>query len=266
MAKQKEKNLTSTKVKSRAKYQCPPELEEMIKLANLMPPNLPAIDEVWEEAVKLPKHQSSEDDYALKLQLVTDFCLKDLPKELQDYIDDRAFNRTININGHELKSRLLMSSSYRYQAIAQIYEEIRNLQISMLQLVIELNDERELNERIEKFGGSSSHEREFHVSLSSTIIRDADGNLRVTGLANLIGKFDESRLRQCKICHRFFWAKRKQSKACKLKCANTLRVRDSRTLTDAQKADRKAKREANQELIKNGKAKLTKRKNKDGTL
>ncbi len=59
------------------------------------------------------------------------------------------------------------------------------------------------------------------------------------------------RLRICEICQRVFWAKRQDSKTCSPLCLNTLNVRRHRKLTDEEKAQKKAQREAN----KNFKAK-----------
>ena len=81
-----------------------------------------------------------------------------------------------------------------------------------------------------------------------------------------INQADADNLRICKICKRIFWAKREKSETCSRRCRNVRNVRISRSLTDEEKAERKAKREANRELIKNGKAKPTKRKNKNGSL
>lgn len=74
------------------------------------------------------------------------------------------------------------------------------------------------------------------------------------------------RIRTCEVCEHVFWAVRYDQETCKSACANTLRVRRSRTLTDEEKAERKSKREANRELIKNGTVKPNKRGKNNGTL
>jgi hypothetical protein len=67
----------------------------------------------------------------------------------------------------------------------------------------------------------------------------------VTGIAAVINMSNLDRLRTCQICHRIFWLKRKDSKTCSLSCANYLRVKNYRNLTDEQKRERKKQREEN---------------------
>lgn len=77
---------------------------------------------------------------------------------------------------------------------------------------------------------------------------------------------EKDRLRICEICGRIFWAKRTESETCSPECANNLRVRLSRSLSDEQKAERNAERKANRlqnkklkELKKGGKMALYRR-------
>jgi hypothetical protein len=152
------------------------------------------------------------------------------------------------------------------------YVEFYNTRESMLWLVIRLENERKMMCDAEKSRGLEENSITFQnftlldwdafpITIKTTLVRDLNGKLQTTGLAALIGKFDDSRLRRCKVCEkRIFWAKRIESEACSLQCANVLRVRRYRSLTDEEKANKKAKQNANRELIKNGKAKSIKRR------
>jgi len=53
-----------------------------------------------------------------------------------------------------------------------------------------------------------------------------------------ITDIDPNRLLTCKICNRIFWAKRRDSKTCSPKCANTLRVRRFRSMSGEDEARR----------------------------
>lgn len=65
---------------------------------------------------------------------------------------------------------------------------------------------------------------------------------------DLFGAFidiDLDRIRTCEICNHIFWAKRTESSTCSPKHYETLKKRRARSLTDEEKAKRKAQREAN---------------------
>ena len=63
----------------------------------------------------------------------------------------------------------------------------------------------------------------YPLSVSTVVKRNDAGKLYITGLASLIGTFDDSRLRRCKICSRIFWAKKKNAETCGIKkCADDL--------------------------------------------
>jgi hypothetical protein len=58
--------------------------------------------------------------------------------------------------------------------------------------------------------------------LTTTVVTDENGKRKITGLASLIGQFDDSRLRFCKICSRVFWAKKSNAETCSKRCADSL--------------------------------------------
>ncbi len=220
--KRESKNLQK-KQKSRAKFQCPTELEDLIYQVNLIPPDF--------------QMQSLEfllTDRQIKLT-VTDAlkdCLKYTPQEFQEHIEF--------ISGYNRKLAETDEASRKFyiQKMANAYAEYYEMRISMLRLVQRLETERKNpNTFFDWFN--------FPLTLSATVVRDASGKLQEKGLAALIGKFDDSRLRSCENCKRVFWAKRKESETCSPRCLNAFNVRRYRALSPEEKAARKAQREAN---------------------
>jgi hypothetical protein len=92
------------------------------------------------------------------------------------------------------------------------------------------------------------------VYLQTTVIRASDGSRKITGLASIIGKFEEDRLRRCYVCRNAFWARRSDSKTCSRKCLNVYHVKAFRTRSPAEKAEiaerRKESRKYKQKLKK----------------
>lgn len=263
--KRKESKTLPQKQKSRAKYQCPSELSELIRQANLVPIGVITPDyeyEVRKEIQRLTKENDGEppkfSEYEFLINLI-----KHLPKEFSEHIENLAASRTLFGEGFPDEDW-----RFRGEFIRQ-YVEYCSMRDSMFWLVQRIETEYQRMWDVEKSRhlkeGSLTFEH-FHllnwdsnpISIKTVLKRNDSGELYITGLAALIGKFDDSRLRRCVICHSTFWAKRKDSKTCSPSCLNILNVRNSRALTDEEKAERKAQREANRNLVKDGKAKRSK--------
>ncbi len=262
------KKTTKPEKQSRAKYQCPPNLEKIIERVNLVPLKI----EMADLSDLLKSLQEKENPTVLKYiddllleKTKAQFaeCIAPLPKDFQDEIRwyPEEFIEQFSSSGQELSSsgreRLgmyLILNSYMlfYQLrrdvknFAQNVERLRKSKKNEVQTISEWNTDP--------------------MTISAPVLKGEGGKEYLGGFAGLIGKFQSDRLRICKICTRVFWAKRAESEACSQDCANNLRVRRSRSLTDEEKAKRKAEREANRKLIKDRKAKTTKRSKNNGTL
>jgi hypothetical protein len=119
----------------------------------------------------------------------------------------------------------------------------------------------------------SANESELITSTGNTIVlpsfevqlkrEGTIGKVR-KGLSEAVIGVDLDRIRTCEICSRIFWAKRTESSTCSPQHYETLKKRRARSLTDEEKAKKKAQREANKK--RNEDVKKMKEKNKNGTL
>ncbi|HXG84828.1 MAG TPA: hypothetical protein VNI84_12465 [Pyrinomonadaceae bacterium] len=270
--KKKESKVLPQKQKSRAQYQCLPELSELIRQANLVPVGVITPDFEWErvrELQRLRKETGDPSPEFSSFEFLTNL-ISHLPTEFLGHIKEVAYN-----SAFPLGEGLGYERSYK-QALVKTYIEYCSMRDSMYWLVRRIEEEHKRMRDTEKSRqlkkGSITFEH-FHllnwdsnpISIKTVLKRDDDGNLYITGLAALIGKFDDSRLRRCVIesCQKIFWAKREESETCSARCFGILRTRRYRKLTDEEKAERKAQREANRE--RNKKLKTIKEK-KNGTL
>ncbi len=242
------KKFLPKETKSRAKYKCPTKLGEMLRQVRLIPPDfqMKLFELVFDEQRLLLREQTGDNHAAPSITEVLNACLEDTPEEFQQHIEYETLQRTKPFG----IAKQHMFNVYNIQTKSNVYSEYYDMRMSMLRLVQRL--EMEHQHALLDWDASP-------LSISTVLKRNDSGKLHITGLAVLIGKFDDSRLRRCVICQRIFWAKRENSKTCSPRCLNVLNVRNSRSLSEEEKAERKAKRDANRELIKNGMAKTKKR-------
>lgn len=250
MIKKKQEIKTSPwKQKSRAKYQCLPELEELIYQVNLIPPDIEVkpLSIVLEEQTQLLRTQTDDENAECSIAQAMNICLQDTSEAFQQHLKSQKHilaEASINYFGDEY-------------GMAEAYLNYVKMRAFMLSFINQLEIEEQWKDTLYR---ARSHWDVFEYTVITVVKRGDDGLLHHTGLASLIGKFDDRRLRRCKICQYIYWAKRKDSKTCSSRCLNVLNVRHSRALTREEKEEKRVKREANRELIKEGKAKLTKRK------
>lgn len=265
--KTKVKASSKQKPKSRAKYNCPPELELLIYQANLVPnqSELPDFHKIYSENTsRFPMGMFTGYQFLIER-------IKGLPKEFLDEVGRNAFIK-FNEHGTAVLNRIPLDDLKKmsYEAIWQyvnyngmirnyerafiaVYSQYRTINPGLKHLVSSLENERKQDD---------SHF--LNSPLETTIERNSAGSLQLTGLAALIlKKFDDSRLRVCEVCEKIYWANRIDKKTCSSICANKLRVRLYRSLTDEEKANRKEQREANRRVKRIQKEN---RRKKNGTL
>ena len=251
-------SFTTSKKESRAKYRCPPELDEIICLVNIVPPDmgiqpLEVIfgDKLREEMARnkfhlyvreVPAHwylismlQKAFPDTSL-VTVIKD-VLKHTPQKFREYIESAPHLDDLHKPETDLETFVRM---------AKKHTNFCNLRDSLNRLVRHLEIERD---------GVSEYWTWQHFTLTTIVERRSDGKLRGKGLLGLLGTFDDTRLRRCLICKRIFWARRNDSKTCSSRCSNNLNVRNYRSLSDEEKEAKKAQRKENREIIKNGRAK-----------
>jgi hypothetical protein len=258
MTKEKKTKQNKSQAKlSRAKYKCPPELKELIELTNLVPNGIITPDFENEIRIELKRLRDETGDPSPEISAYEFLTskIKHLPKEFLDYLDREAYRHAfpfeITPESYEDERR------FRQEFVKQ-YVEYCSMRGSMLWLVRRLEDERKSMRSAEKEYGLEENSLTFQhytsldwdafpISINTTLLRDDSGTLHITGLAALIGKFDDSRLRRCNVCERIFWAKRKDSETCSLSCFNILRQRRHR---EKNKAALNAKRRENYQYKK----------------
>ncbi len=250
MRKKKTDNKIETKEKkTRAKYECTPELGKILAIVNLVPPDadMPNAGKVIEAFTNEWLLQEQKTDVDLWSDIF-DECFKDFDREAKTNIFNCWFNKSAKSN-NDLDRR-------RYKALLDAviitYEEIYQTRKN-IKLVID-----SVSEKKKKTENSSWHKPSLEISIPIT---EKDGEFRASlpVFLELISTINLDRLRACEICNRVFWAKREDSKTCSPRCLNVLNVRNSRSLSEEEKAERKAQRDANRRIVKNGMAKTKKR-------
>jgi len=246
---ERKKKTVQAEKKSRAKHKCPDELDELIKEFDLFPPNfqMKSFTFVLLEQRDLLREQTGDSQAIPSIREALNVCLEGTPEEFRKHLESVGAKVAKSFP----RSKQHMELVYNVNAMANEYCRIYDARMAMWMLVDRL-------ERKRKGEITPEHWLAYPLTLSSTILCGEDGNLKSINLLGLIGKFDDSRLRRCEICNRIFWAKREESKTCSAPCFGILRTRLYRTLTDEEKAERKAQREANK--LRNKKLKEIKEK------
>jgi hypothetical protein len=177
-------------------------------------------------------------------------CLKDLPERFQHYIRSEAINSESLID-------IERASIHEIERMAGAYTGFFRLREMLTEIVNRLEAERR--------GEFFLDWQRIPITMPSKLLKDENGFLYTEPTLwqdSFNQKIDSSRLRICRICRHIFWAKREDSETCSTNCANNLRVRRSRSLSDEEKLKRKMLREENRNLVKQGKVKTTKRSKK----
>jgi hypothetical protein len=257
----KDQEHASHKSRSRAKFSCPPELERLIFEFNLAPiekyplRSLEAEREVQEQYLR--QVRGDPDARILKVDALK-VCLASAPRHLVDYLTEKSKREPFGDPNRTSIPEL------EYSQLAHTYSEYYAMRVDMDRLLDSFESDRA--RQTNPVSPTSLLELVFPpICLQTRAIRTKNGDRRITGLAWVLGKFDEDRLRRCHACRNAFWAKRSDSKTCSPRCLNIYHVEAFRKRTQEEKAEiakrRKRNRKHKRDLIK----KKKKEKN-DGTL
>ncbi len=247
--------------KSRARFQCPPELQELIRQANLVPQGMGLPD--FQAEIRKAGPEASSYETLIKIT-------KHLPAEFRDYLSGRAYEAVDPLGIH---TGAMESAEFK-RAVVNHYLSYCQERGAMLWLVQRLETERSMMADTEKSKGlkpkTLTHDHfnlldwdAWPLPASGFIRRGDDGKLHLTGLAGVIEKgFEDDRLRRCVICENIHWASREDSKTCSRPCLNKLNLKNFRKRTPEEKAEIEKRRKDNRNRNKKIKAK----KNNNGTL
>lgn len=201
---------------SRAKYSLLPELEEMIRMVNLVPIGTDFFsfqDEV--RARDLIERQNIGQRPAISLTAVLKDLLSKLPDEAQNFIKNRLFFE----DSPDLPAPIDPDNASQNEItdLISCYTHFYYFWADILQYIIQRKHRRN--------GKSFADDL---LPIHAFVTGDSNGNEKLFGFAGLIGKFDGDRLRMCEICAKVFWAKYKNSVTCSKPCLNALRQRKHR--------------------------------------
>ncbi len=250
--KKTDKEIESKEKKSRAKYERPGELGELIDQVNLVPP-----DFLMQSIILLLMERKYTETEALEI------CLKDTSEKFQQHIKKVADEKVKSF----YPAKPHMETVYKVGAMVNEYARLYDLRMMMRMLVDRLERER-------KGEITPEHWLAFPLTPSATIFRGKDGKLQKSDLLAVVGNFDDSRLRSCEICNCIFWAENKNSFTCSETCRNALRQRRYRKKNkedvNAKRRERyqqeKQKKESEKEERKKALLDKCKKEQNNGTL
>jgi len=246
MRKKRKSESAKPEKKSRAKYACPPVLAACIHWANYLKPDipLPAIDNnfvFYDEVAKKLEAVSSEENTLPFYELYKEDIDKMNVWELWHSSDARIYTEFLShiatLAAEKIGKAFSATESSIFgdddfvAAFLNIYTSYRADILTTIEFAKALNEIRK--GETEKSTWSS--------------------------LLTAIRKIKYNRLRICEVCERIFWANNKNSETHSPQCANILRVRKHRQLSDEEKEARKAQRKANERIVKARKARKTKK-------
>lgn len=234
--------------KSRAKYECPAELAELIEAANLIPVGMSPMPDLRFELKEAGPDASS---YEVLRRIAGH-----LPADFWMYLENAAISHADPWGKEGTESQAVR------REIVGRYLRYCDERGALLWLVQRLETERQMMRTVgSKRGlpaGSVTFEAfglmdwgSFPLSPTGFIVRGEDGRLALTGLAGAIQKgFDDSRLRRCEICQNVFWASRSDAVTCSPSCKNKRNLKLFRERTPEQKEEDRRVRQLNREARK----------------
>jgi hypothetical protein len=265
------KKIEQSEKKSRAKFQRPDKLEPFIDDANRIRANIVLLNapETFESNKKIYRTEDgeswlSDDGYFQTLKKTLEDCLAGLPNDFCDYIKEKGTRKALHYQNREDYPGIL------YRLTLQEYGEFHQLREDLRAYADYFTNWRKHGVITGGTAGTYGADGtpvnlpipqsiyQMEGTKEGTVTTIVPINLSAA-LHGVIGE----RVRSCEICQNIFWASRKDKETCSQPCANNLRVRLSRHLSDKEKADRKAQRDANRE--RNKKLKQS-RVNKNGTV
>jgi hypothetical protein len=225
--KRERKNTSPKQPRSRAKYQCPNELNEIIAESNKIPADvvdLPKWDYFYEKIKEdyLTEEGNSEYDMGfvseIKFQTLEKvFSL--LPEDLKDHLNEKvnckfeSINRASLEKGEDISAQL---EANRHEWLVHYYRFYEHNRSNLRAIAKHVADRR---------AGKPLGFFSVDLHYSAEINENNKLAPKAKGLAALLVGIDLDRIRFCEVCGKLFWAGRQDSKTCSDKCSNRLRQR-----------------------------------------
>ncbi|MDQ3816068.1 MAG: hypothetical protein M3362_00060 [Acidobacteriota bacterium] len=210
---------------------CPPKLEGVINLVNMFPPGVKF--PILNARSRLTRFEGEKAEWTRRARFDLYECLKVAPDNFLQFIyGDLSFQ---TYSSFEPYSPALFKKTT--EAIKR-YEDFAQLRTKLLRL-IRFVKSLELQRR------SNSPHVNVPLPLLFSPILDEHGFIQVGGdiLIEALRDVKANLIRECAVCKRIFWAKRKDQQCCEPKtCGNVRRVHKSRRLAKERAAEYKANR------------------------
>lgn len=199
--KKSNKKIEPKEKQSRAVYQRPTKVKELIEFLNSVPMQL-----------RLPDLEELGNEFE-------DFLLT-LPKKFVDQIKLKALsvvNKVFSPQHEDYEKAILSNQKWEYQIFLNTRQDVRELVNS---ITLARNNELSINEGVQLPPLISQVKRE--------ISENGIYNAQLSGLDEVLNGVYLDRLRFCEVCSHIFWAENKNSFTCSETCRNALRQRKYR--------------------------------------
>lgn len=253
--KTKQKTTKKRLQASRGLNSPPPKLAELIEIVNLVPPDasLAGLYEMWKEIKELAKEDDDiakqyYGDFEFATTFVT-FWARDFPENFRNYIWPKDAKEKSEAIGLEKYIDLAIS---KYTFVHNCREDLR----AIIQLVDSTTAAPFL---LPQLGPA--------ILTLTYIYLDKDGLIQFEGdvFTQAVEGVEASRIRECAICKRIYWAGRITQQCCSTACAHALRNRRYRARYKDYLIRRHLKEsQAAEQDSKNSSPKIGKRDSKKG--
>lgn len=253
-------------LRSRAKHGCKPELEKLLELVNMIPPDheMKTVHDLlgprfnlakpwsptWLEAEEKGKAAFDENlkTFPESFQAMIHWSTENLRK--QSLAEVQSLQGTLPDDEIEQKIRSKLIAIYQSQN--SYYEGIRAARMNLIRLT-------EIAENVEHYRGKVL-DVTLNVLLVENAYLDQNGIIcrQSSGFAKAVEGVNVSRIRACAVCKAIFWAARKDKRCCSEDHSVVWRKRQSR-LNKQEKGEVYAKA-AKMKLKKSGSPRSKKRK------
>lgn len=268
MRKDEKTESATDEKRSRAKYICPPVLAASIEWANYLKPEipLPPLDNIFIFHEEIEKRLQAVSDKEYTFHSIFTLEKEDTDKmnvwELWTYSDARIYADLLihlaHLTAENIGKPFPTTKSNDLGNPEFVAEFINLYTIYRTDILITI----EIAKALDEIRKGKQEKSEWRFPYTAYKFINESGKIDDYPHSFLLGELkniDYDRIRICEVCPRIFWAYNKNSFTCSAACANRLRVKRHRQLSEEEKEARKAQRKANESLVKAGKAKTSKK-------
>lgn len=232
--KEKQANSKQTNKRSRAKYECLPEIEALISLANGIPVDYEILLGFEDHFETIRSHYNLSTHFDKKthedLLIATgDVMVSDIT--YYEPVGVAAYKSAVKFSDLDLSMNLRHEAIFWLKFAAYYDTMIRNLKIFItlarkLDAVRKGKIKKSFIQMLDDFG-KNKNDKSFELPTIEITVKpmiDSEGKLeiKIPAVFDVLNDINADRLRICEICNQIFWAKKKNSETCQKSCYNTL--------------------------------------------